>query len=194
MPVSHLLRDPVICILLAASLASWAIMLDRLLALWRAGRADAAFRAGKDAPGAPLAQLRAEARRHDGAGRDHLATLLDAAITLQKGRLERALPVLGVIGSTAPYVGLLGTVIGIIQAFHAIEVANNMTTSAVAAGIATALVATATGLAVAIPAVTAHHLFTATINRMAAGWEAAAAAWLPDYAAQEVGREPVARA
>jgi biopolymer transport protein TolQ len=104
---------------------------------------------------------------------------MDTVITLQRERLEVTLPLLGVIGSTAPYVGLLGTVVGIIQAFQAIMKQGNMSTSTVAGGIATALIATAMGLAVAIPSVAAHHLFTSAINRIVSGWEAAVAAWLP---------------
>ena len=178
MPFQHLLHDPVLIILLLASLTSWALIIDRLLALRRVRRADAAFTRGREASGAPLAHLYTEMRRHEGVAREHLLTLMDSAITLQRERLERTLPLLGVIGSTAPYVGLLGTVIGIIQAFQAIMRQGNMSTSTVAGGIATALVATAMGLAVAIPSVAAHHLFTSAINRIVSGWEAAVAAWL----------------
>jgi len=192
MPVQHLLRDPVLIVLLAASLVSWAIIIDRLQALGRARRADAACRRGHDAPGSPLARLFTELRRHEGAGYDRLLTLMDSAITLQRERLEKTLPLLGVIGSTAPYMGLLGTVIGIIQAFQAIQTHNNMNTSTVAGGIATALVATAMGLAVAIPAVAAHHLLSSSINRLVAGWEAAVAEQLPAPDGKEADREPVA--
>jgi len=191
MPVQHLLRDPVLILLLAASLVSWAIIIDRLLALRRVRREDAAFRRGLEAPGSPLSRLSAEIRRHDGTDYNHLLALLDTAITLQRERLERLLPLLGVIGSTAPYLGLLGTVIGIIQAFQAIQIHNNMNTSTVAGGIATALVATAMGLAVAIPSVAAHHLITSAINRLVAGWEAAVAGWLPAREGKEAVREPV---
>ncbi|MHB0938087.1 MAG: MotA/TolQ/ExbB proton channel family protein [Armatimonadota bacterium] len=194
MPVKQLLHDPVLIILLAASLVSWAIIFDRLLALRRARREDASFRQGKETPGSALARLHAELRRHDGADRDHLLTVMDAAITLQRERLEKALPLLGVIGSTAPYMGLLGTVIGIIQAFQAIQTHNNMNTSTVSGGIATALVATAMGLAVAIPSVAAHHLLTSGINRMVTAWEAAVTGWLPERAGKEAAREPVSLA
>jgi biopolymer transport protein TolQ len=192
MPFQHLLRDPVLLILLIASLVSWAIIVDRLLALRRARRGDAAFRCGLEASGSPLAQLNVEMRRHHGVDYARLLTMMDTAITQQRERLEKMLPLLGVIGSTAPYVGLLGTVIGIIQAFQAIHTHNNMSTSVVAEGIATALVATAMGLAVAIPAVAAHHLLTAAINRLAAGWEAAVAERLSAREEKEAAHEPVA--
>jgi biopolymer transport protein ExbB/TolQ len=175
----HLLHDPVLLILLAASLASWGIIIDRLLAFRRGIGADRAFLQGREAPGSLLGQLAALRDEHAGSGREHLATLMDTAITARRHRLEGGLPVLGVIGNTAAYVGLLGTVIGIIQAFQAMKVQNMMSAEVVASGIATALVATACGLAVAIPAVAAYHLFTAAINRRVAEWEETAAQWLP---------------
>jgi len=188
------MHDPLLILLLAASLISWVIIFDRLLALRRARREDASFRQGKESPGSPLSRLYTELHRHDGADRDHLLTVMDTVITLQRERLEKGMPLLGVIGSTAPYMGLLGTVIGIIQAFQAIQTHNNMNTSTVAGGIATALVATALGLAVAIPSVAAHHLLTSGINRMVAAWEAAVAGWLPERAGKEAAREPVSLA
>jgi biopolymer transport protein ExbB len=168
MPFNHILRDPVVIVLLCASLVSWVIIIDRLLSLHRARRSEQI-----------LAGLRQVIEANASVGRDHLLILLDAAIAAQKQRLEGLLPVLGVIGSTAPYIGLLGTVIGIIQAFAAIQAHNVMSPSIVAGGIATALVATAAGLAVAIPAVAAHHLLTNAIQRQVASWEATVAGWLP---------------
>jgi biopolymer transport protein TolQ len=179
MPLQHLLHDPVILVLLAASLGSWAIILDRLLALGRCLGADRAFRRGREAQDAVLGQLARIRDAHAGSGREHIATLMDTTITGARHRLEGWLPVLGVIGNTAAYVGLLGTVIGIIQAFQSMKVQNTMSTEVVASGIATALVATACGLGVAIPAVAAYHLFSAAINRRVAEWEETAAQWLP---------------
>lgn len=191
MPFEHLFRDPVLIVLAAGSLASWVIILDCLLVLRRVVRDDRAFQHGETAPAAPLSQLRQELHRHDGVDREHLLTIMDAAIALQRQRLERPLPLLGVIGSTAPYLGLLGTVIGIIQAFQAIQAQNNMSPSIVAGGIATALVATAMGLAVAIPAVAAHHLLSAAIGRRVSVWEAVAAEWLHQDTAEGVKHESV---
>ena len=185
MPFQHLLRDPILIILFVASLVSWAMIIESLLAYRRAARGDQAFRREGFAPHAPLARLHEESCRYLYASREHQLTVMDAAIALERHNLERALPLLGAIGSTAPYVGLLGTVIGIIQAFQAIQAENNMSPSVVAGGIATALVATAMGLAVAIPAVVAHHLISAAISRRAAVWEAAAAEWLPENSAKE---------
>jgi len=174
----HLVRDPALILLVAGSLLSWAIIADRLLALRRSRAADDAYLDGRPAPNSPQMQLRDELARWEGADREHLLGVMDAAITRQRHALERGLPLLGVIGSIAPYVGLLGTVIGIIQAFQAISARNDMSPSVVAGGISTALIATALGLAVAIPAVAASHLFAAAIARRVALWEAAVLGWL----------------
>ena len=193
MSFGHLFRDPVLFILVIASLASWALIAQCLLALRRAAREDRGFQQGESDSDAPLANLQAEWRRNADTDQAHLLTIMDTAIALERGRLDRMLPLLGVIGSTAPYMGLLGTVIGIIQAFQAIQAQNNMSPSVVAGGIATALVATAMGLAVAIPAVAAHHLLVAAIGRRVAIWESAVAEWLPRNGMKEGSHEPVAR-
>ncbi len=80
--------------------------------------------------------------------------------------LERNLPFLATVGAVAPFIGLFGTVLGIMNAFHAISVYRSAGIAVVGAGIAEALVCTAAGLAVAIAAVTlynAFHSFTARI-------------------------------
>ena len=82
-----------------------------------------------------------------------------AATTRERIRMERLLAILGTTGSNAPFIGLFGTVLGIIKAFH--ELAENQAeaASAVMAGISEALVATAIGLMVAIPAVVLYNIF-----------------------------------
>lgn len=124
-----------------------------------------------------------------GTDREQLLILLDTTIALHRQRLERALPILGVIGNTAAYAGLLGTVIGILRAFQSIQAHNNMSPSVVSGGIASALIATAVGLAVAIPAVAAHHLLSAAITKRVAQWEAIVASWLSDTTGQEKQHE-----
>jgi biopolymer transport protein ExbB len=79
--------------------------------------------------------------------------------------LRRGLPVLAAVGSVAPFVGLLGTVLGIITAFQGIAATGSGGLSAVSAGISEALVETALGLAVAIPAVLAYHYLSNTVKR-----------------------------
>jgi biopolymer transport protein ExbB/biopolymer transport protein TolQ len=89
---------------------------------------------------------------------------LDRASAIVHAELERGLSGLATIGSTAPFVGLLGTVIGIIDAFREIQGQNGTGVSAVACGISEALVTTALGLTVAIPAVMMFNYFTTKIR------------------------------
>ena len=181
MSFGHVFGDPVLLVLAATSLVSWALIVQSILALRAAGKDDRA-----------LARLTAEFERNSKSDREQVLIVMDTAIVLERHRLERSLPLLGVIGSTAPYVGLFGTVIGIIRAFQAIQAQNNMSPSVVAGGIALALVATAMGLAVAIPAVAAHHLLAAAVTRRVAVWESVIAEMLGNT--REAGHEPVARA
>ena len=91
------------------------------------------------------------------------------AKALQRQKLERRLAYLGTLGNNAPFVGLFGTVIGVVQAFEALgrqdaalqatEAVSGMAPQEVMAAIAEALVATAVGLFVAIPAVAAYNIF-----------------------------------
>jgi biopolymer transport protein ExbB len=89
---------------------------------------------------------------------------LERASAIVHAELERGLSGLATIGSTAPFVGLLGTVIGIIDAFREIQGENATGISAVAGGISEALVTTALGLTVAIPAVMMFNYFTSKIR------------------------------
>ena len=82
-------------------------------------------------------------------------------------RLERGLGFLATAGSSAPFIGLLGTCIGIINSFRAIAGSQNTSLAVVAPGIAEALFATAIGLFVAIPAVMAFNKFNGELNRLA---------------------------
>ncbi|MEZ4234865.1 MAG: MotA/TolQ/ExbB proton channel family protein [Myxococcota bacterium] len=86
------------------------------------------------------------------------------AITGEKLRMDRGLAILATAGSTAPFIGLFGTVLGIIQAFHDMSKDTSAASEAVMAGISEALVATAVGLMVAIPAVVLYNTF-ARLNR-----------------------------
>lgn len=104
------------------------------------------------------------------------------AIELEVHKLETGVAALGTIASLAPFVGLFGTVVGIIKAFGSIAV-NSGGTEVVSAGIAEALVTTACGLLVAIPAVAAYNYCIHRIKNMARETELAAyelVAWLTD--------------
>jgi biopolymer transport protein ExbB len=77
----------------------------------------------------------------------------------EKMKMERGLAFLATVGSNAPFLGLFGTVLGIIKAFHDLSVNTSEASEAVMAGISEALVATAVGLMVAIPAVVLYNMF-----------------------------------
>jgi len=79
--------------------------------------------------------------------------VINSRLILERGRLEKRLIILGTIGNNAPFIGLLGTVMGIIKAFHDLSTAATQGPQMVMAGISEALIATAVGLFVAIPAV-----------------------------------------
>ncbi len=83
---------------------------------------------------------------------------------LAKLAMERNLAFVGTVGNNAPFVGLLGTVIGIIRAFHELDTSGGQVSSGLMAEIGEALVATAIGLLVALPAVAFFNLFTRTIR------------------------------
>ncbi len=99
---------------------------------------------------------------------------LAGATAVQRTKLDRRLGYLGTLGSNAPFVGLFGTVIGIILAFEELSRAgaSAMASTGVMASIAEALVATAIGLLVAIPAVAAYNAFQRRIRAIAANTEA----------------------
>ncbi len=89
---------------------------------------------------------------------------MDREAKAQLIRLEQRLPLLATIGSIAPYVGLFGTVLGIIRAFQDLALANSGGAAVVSQGIAEALISTAAGLFVAITAVFFYNLFQARLN------------------------------
>jgi len=93
------------------------------------------------------------------------------ALSREADRLDGNLSFLATVGSTSPYVGLFGTVWGIMSAFHSLGNVSQATLALVAPGISEALVATAFGLIAAIPAVVAYNKFTADLKRIAAGME-----------------------
>lgn len=97
---------------------------------------------------------------------------MDVAIAKEAEDLQRGLPVLATVGSTAPFVGLFGTVWGIMHAFIQIAEQQNTNLAVVAPGIAEALLATGLGLLAAIPAVIFYNKLSADSDRILAGYEA----------------------
>jgi len=94
---------------------------------------------------------------------------LEAARGIMRQRMERNLAFLGTVGNNAPFVGLLGTVIGVIRAFHTLEQSAGQVSNGLMADVGEALVATAIGLLVALPAVAAFNLFMRTV-KVRLGW------------------------
>ncbi len=100
--------------------------------------------------------------------RTRLATAMGAAVAAEVDRLSDRLNILATVGSVAPFVGLFGTVWGIMRSFTAIAAEQNSSLGVVAPGIAEALFATALGLFAAIPAVIAYNRFGHGLNRLEA--------------------------
>ena len=97
-----------------------------------------------------------------------LDTVIESSIDLETEKLSNMFNYLATIGSTAPFIGLFGTVWGIMNSFQSIAISKNTSLAVVAPGIAEALFATALGLLAAIPAVIAYNLFTSQVNKESA--------------------------
>ena len=178
--------------LLAASVWTWAIIFTHALRLRRINRAtekyEADFWATDDIDSfhtkrglekLPTAAILTagldEWRRSTGSRnvdrsgtRERLSTRMNAAMAAELDQLGDRLNILATVGSVAPFVGLFGTVWGIMRAFTAIADANNTSLAVVAPGIAEALFATAIGLFAAIPAVIAYNRLTHGLDRLEA--------------------------
>jgi biopolymer transport protein ExbB len=142
---------------------------DVLMQLAR-GELDQALTSVKDSSGMEAAVVR-EAVSSKGKGPDAVEELIAATVARERPAYERYLGFLGTLGSNAPFIGLFGTVLGIIKAFNDLGSSGAkgaQVQQAVMAGISEALVATAVGLAVAIPAVVAYNVFTRNLKGLSA--------------------------
>jgi len=97
--------------------------------------------------------------------------VMNIVMTRELDRLEETLPFLASVGSTSPYIGLFGTVWGIMNSFRALGDVKQATLAHVAPGIAEALIATAIGLFAAIPAVVSYNYFTTRLDKVAGRYE-----------------------
>jgi biopolymer transport protein TolQ len=183
----------VMVILVTASIFSWTYILQRSFYLKdmnkSAGKFEQAFWSGEELSKlyadsrpqkAPLEGLEAifyagfkefiRFRKQAGATveniMDNTKRAMRVAQMREQDKLETHLPFLAIVGSTSPYVGLFGTVWGIMQAFRALANVQQATISMVAPGIAEALIATALGLFAAIPAVIAYNRFVTDIGKL----------------------------
>lgn len=154
---------------------------DKLLAhvanLLQAGKGDQALAETKKNPAA-VSQVVHYGLLHRGRPRHELEELLASKRLEERLKLEKFLVVLGTMGNTVPFVGLFGTVVGIIKAFRDLALAGTGGPAVVAKGIAEALVATAGGLAVAIPAVIVYNLFMRRVKSLSVDMEVVSARFL----------------
>jgi len=104
--------------------------------------------------------------------RQRVERAMSVTIGREMDTLERGMTFLASVGSTAPFIGLFGTVWGIMNSFSSIAATNNTSLAVVAPGIAEALFATALGLVAAIPGVLAYNVFSTGLNRYASRLEA----------------------
>jgi len=181
----------VLWLLIALSVASMAIMLERFW-FFRT------HRVSRNGLAADIRRLLLERDDAPDEGRApaELAAAIDGAKARERLRLERNLSFLATLGSNAPFIGLFGTVLGIIKAFHDLAATQaGAGASTVMAGISEALVATAIGLMVAIPAVVAFNYFNRRVRvRMAeVDWVAHLAAEDVQGDELEAGGEPLCR-
>jgi len=178
--------------LLLASIWSWGIIFSMALKIgktrregerferefWKAEDIDAFHRDESDSD-LPMARVFAagvaEWRRSTATAaidregtRERLATALGASVASEIDKISDRLNILATVGSVAPFVGLFGTVWGIMRAFNGIAQSQSTSLAVVAPGIAEALFATAIGLFAAIPAVIAYNRFSHGINRIEA--------------------------
>ena len=187
----------VIGLLILLSIISWAIILAKwrelrraeqdsaaFLEVYQEGSLDAAYQLARQLDRSPLASMFVSAyaefnrmARFSGKGKPSgLSESQIRALSRQLGwagsreglRLERGLSFLATTGSAAPFIGLFGTVIGIINAFHGIGQAGTASLAVVAPGIAEALIATAVGLFAAIPATVFYNYFVGELRGLTA--------------------------
>src|ERR1700756_4140019 len=181
-----LVAKAVLLLLLMFSLLSWAIILSKWSLLRRArvqsGRFVRAFRKAQRLQdiAAVADQFRPsplvgvfengfeEFKRQGGRNPQAVQRAMQIANSEGLTRFERNVPWLAITGAVTPFIGLFGTVWGIIDAFHGLGTAGAATLRAVAPGISEALITTAAGLAAAIPAVVAYNLIGTSIREFAA--------------------------
>jgi biopolymer transport protein TolQ len=183
----------VMAILLLASLWCWAVIFDKWFrisrlqrkakgferAFWSGTPLDELYRKLGKEPDHPMALMFATAmdewREAPNGGEpqaqrsliERVGRVMSLTLEREVQTLERHLPSLATVGSTAPFIGLFGTVWGIMNSFQSIAATRNTTLAVVAPGIAEALFATALGLLAAIPAVVAYNKLSSDLDRYA---------------------------
>jgi biopolymer transport protein ExbB/TolQ len=171
--------DPVVkgvmLLLVIASVVCWAIIFEKVVRIRNLNRSirrlddpgDGRIQRGLVRAVIHAGEQEAETDLGDGPAerRHRVESTMRAALRAQLQRLEYGLPFLATIGSAAPFIGLFGTVWGIVNSFTAIAQQKDTSLAVVAPGIAEALIATALGLAAAIPAVVAYNQISVALGR-----------------------------
>jgi biopolymer transport protein TolQ len=176
----------VLMVLAASSVWSWAIIIDKWMtfkhieikankfenSFWSGEQLEKIYKRISAKPGDPMAKTFCSGMHewklsleNSGAVEGDLRAGLQQRVDREIGTLERYMTFLATVGSTAPFVGLFGTVWGIMNSFAAIAGAQNTSLAVVAPGIAEALFATAIGLVAAIPSVVAYNKFNTDLGR-----------------------------
>ncbi len=134
----------------------------------RSGDIDGAIEVARETPGPAAAILLAGLRRIQGKrlNAGELESAVATTGTIELGFLERGLVILATIANIAPLMGFLGTVVGMIFAFAAIEAAGNVDPALVAGGIKVALLTTASGLVIAVPVNIGYNFFVTRIDQL----------------------------
>jgi len=169
----------VIIILIAASIYSWAIIIEKIKLFrkinlsseefenkfWKSKSAETFYNNLPTTTDDPMANLFKDTMQVVIKSRsrsnlsERLNNILEVNIEKQMNKIEKSYTFLATVGSTAPFIGLFGTVWGIMNSFQSIAISRNTSLAIVAPGIAEALFATALGLLAAIPAVVAYNKF-----------------------------------
>jgi biopolymer transport protein TolQ len=213
----------VLLLLVLLSVFSWAIILakwrelrraeqdsEAFLEVYQEGSLDAAYQVARDLDKSPLASVfmaayaelnrarrlldASQAGELDEAQRRLLERQIGWTASREGLRLERGLSFLATTGSAAPFIGLFGTVIGIIDAFQGIGQAGSASLAVVAPGIAEALIATAVGLFAAIPATVFYNYFVGELRGLTSALELFAADCAGDLRRPAGAREAPPRA
>ena len=169
----------VIILLIACSIYSWAVIIEKFrlfkkinqsteefeTKFWNSKSAESFYNNLPASTEDPMALVFKDAmqsllkRRSKADLHDRMTTMLETGIEKQMSKISKGYTFLATVGSTAPFIGLFGTVWGIMNSFQSIAISRNTSLAIVAPGIAEALFATALGLLAAIPAVIAYNKF-----------------------------------
>ena len=169
----------VIIILIACSIYSWAVIIDKIRLFrrinksseefeekfWNSKSAETFYNSLPTKVDDPMAVVFQDAmesllkKKSKNNLSERMSTFLEVGIEKQMSKIDKGFTFLATVGSTAPFIGLFGTVWGIMNSFQSIAISRNTSLAIVAPGIAEALFATALGLLAAIPAVVAYNKF-----------------------------------